>query len=476
MTRSSKTVGPPTERRSEFLTFYKGSYTTVVAELFALTGDLETARAVGAASFSRAWQAWPSIRALPEPVMWVRADAVNKAFAPARATRLLQHGLPPARPVTLDPEDQVVVAALQRLPKEQRRALVLHYMAGLPVSTVAELARCSDDQVERILDDGFDALVDLLDWPAVTAALGGPDDRGDPDEEYEWTVDVLQDSAHRLPRSITPSSPAVVFRRAAVARWAKRGAPVSAAAAACVGIVASLAVTSEPPTQSAVFGSGAGAGGDVFDASGPYDANAQPALLPAGPNAPIRGITVAQIRNEPAFVPAQAVAEALAVAGSATAGPATASPATAGPAAAGSASAGAAAGAAAGLTRGAALRAASAAPALPATTTTIQGTPTPTATPMTTTTTAPSSTTTVPTTTVPATTSDDPTTTTTPPTTTSDEPTTTTTTTSTTTTTTDEETTTTSPTTTETTDAETTTTSTSSEPSDEPTTTEASDS
>ena len=431
MTRSPKAVIPSADRRSEFVQFYRRSSTTIVAELFALTGDLEVARGVGAASFSRAWQAWPAIRSLPDPVMWVRADAVQKAFAPARGIRLLQHGLPPARPVALDTEDEVVVAALQRLPREQRLPLVLHYMAGLPVPTVAELARCSVGQVERILDDGFDRLVELLDWPAVTAALGGPDDRGDPDEEYEWTADVLQDSAYRLPKHVSPSSPAVVFRRAAVTRWTKRGAPVSAAAAACVGIIASLAIPAEPPTQSAVFGSGAGAGGDVFDAVGPQEPNAQPALMPAGPNAPIRGITVAQIRNQPAFLPAQAVAEALAAADQAAGRPA-----------AGPATAGAAAGAVAGRApRVAAPVAAAGAPAAattsPAgTTTSAPGTTSPGTTsssPGTTfpgTTTTGSTTTTTPapdpTTTTSPTTSDDPTSTTAPPT-TSDDPTTTTT-------------------------------------------------
>ena len=158
------------DRRSEFTEFYEAAYSTIVGELLALTGSIDHARAVGADPFSRAWQAWPSIRVLAEPDMWVRQDAMIRAYAPPRGMRLLQRGLPPIEPVDLDPEDDVLVAALQRLPMEQRLPLVLHYMAGVPVELIAEWARCTADQMEALLDDGFDALVAVLDWPVDAAA------------------------------------------------------------------------------------------------------------------------------------------------------------------------------------------------------------------------------------------------------------------------------------------------------------------
>ena len=45
------------DRRSEFTEFYEAAYSTIVGELLALTGSLDHAGAVGAGSFSRAWQA-----------------------------------------------------------------------------------------------------------------------------------------------------------------------------------------------------------------------------------------------------------------------------------------------------------------------------------------------------------------------------------------------------------------------------------
>ena len=236
------------DRRSEFTEFYEAAYSTIVGELLALTGSLDHARAVGAGSFSRAWQAWPSIRVLTEPEMWVREDAMIRAYAPPRGMRLLQRGLPPIEPVDLDPEDDVLVAALQRLPMEQRLPLVLHYMAGVPVELIAEWARCTADQTEVLLDDGFDTLVAVLDWPVDSSAEEHVEG-----EEYDWTAEALQESAQRLPLHITTPPPTIAFRHAKAVKLSKRGAPVGAAAAACLGLLLTLSTPSQPAARPAAF-------------------------------------------------------------------------------------------------------------------------------------------------------------------------------------------------------------------------------
>ena len=227
------------DRRTEFTEFYEAAYSTIVGELLALTGGLDHARAVSAGSFSRAWQAWPAIRLLTEPEMWVREDAMTRAYAPPRGMRLLQRGLPPIEPVHLDPEDDVLVAALQRLPMEQRLPLVLHYMAEVPTALIAEWVRCTPTQIEALLDDGFDTLVALLDWPVAVEHVDG--------EEYDWTAEALQDSGHRLPQHITTPPPTISFRHATAVKLTKRGAPVGAAAAACVGLAVALSLPSQQP-------------------------------------------------------------------------------------------------------------------------------------------------------------------------------------------------------------------------------------
>lgn len=229
------------DRRSEFSEFYEATYPTIVGELLAITGGLEHARAVGAGSFSRAWQAWPAIRSLAEPETWVREDAMAHAYAPLRGVRLLERGLPPIEPVVLDPEDDVLVAALQQLPMELRLPLVLHYMAGIPTELIATWFRCPPLDIDEQLDDAFDTLVATLDWPVdVDGYVDG--------EEYDWTADVLQDSSRRLPHHITTPLPTASFRHAAAVKLAKRGAPVSVAAAACLGLVVALSLPNQQPT------------------------------------------------------------------------------------------------------------------------------------------------------------------------------------------------------------------------------------
>ena len=130
-----------------------------------MTGDLDVAQTVARASYARTWQAWPAVRNLDWPVMWVRADAVRRMRRPPRGDRLLQHGLPALPEVALDPEDEVLVAGLQCLPAEHRLPLVLHYLGHVPVETITEWFGDPTEELEVRLDAGFDALVAILDWP-----------------------------------------------------------------------------------------------------------------------------------------------------------------------------------------------------------------------------------------------------------------------------------------------------------------------
>jgi hypothetical protein len=133
----------------------------------------------------------------------------------------------------------VLVAALQGIPIKHRLPLVLHYMAAVPTELIAEWRRCAPAEVEDLLDDGFDALVALLDWPVEA-------DEYVDGEEYDWTAEALQDSGHRLPQHITTPPPTISFRHATAVKISKRGAPVSAAAA-CVGLAVALALPGQQP-------------------------------------------------------------------------------------------------------------------------------------------------------------------------------------------------------------------------------------
>jgi hypothetical protein len=55
---------------------------------------------------------------------------------------------------TLDVVSRLLLEAIDRLPTRQRRALVLHYLAGLPISAAAEELGASEETTELLLTLG----------------------------------------------------------------------------------------------------------------------------------------------------------------------------------------------------------------------------------------------------------------------------------------------------------------------------------
>jgi RNA polymerase sigma-70 factor (ECF subfamily) len=127
--------------RDGFEVFYEATYRRLAVQLHAYLGDRAEAEDVVQEAYIRAWQRWSAISRYDEPFAWVRRVAWNLATSRlrrlARAARLLRQ----QRPVTVapapSPDHVALVAALRRLPERQRRAVVLHHLADLPVASVA---------------------------------------------------------------------------------------------------------------------------------------------------------------------------------------------------------------------------------------------------------------------------------------------------------------------------------------------------
>ena len=76
----------------------------------------------------------------------------------------------------ISPDRVALVAALQRLPRATREALVLHHLADLPVAEVAAVTGASVGTVKSRLSRGRTALAELLDHrkgPARARPSGG---------------------------------------------------------------------------------------------------------------------------------------------------------------------------------------------------------------------------------------------------------------------------------------------------------------
>ena len=150
--------------------FFDTSLPVVLAVARRLTGGGAGAEDIAVEALGRASAHWDRVSAMAEPRASVVPVAVNLVIGEARKRRPLR--LPVA--AEPDPADAVVVrgvlvAALRRLPRRQREAVALRYLADLPERDVAEAMGVTTGSVKKHLHRGLTALRD---------GLGGDLDRG----------------------------------------------------------------------------------------------------------------------------------------------------------------------------------------------------------------------------------------------------------------------------------------------------------
>ncbi len=152
--------------RDSFDGFFAATSARLVGQVYAVTGDLAEAQDCVQEAFARAWLRWPSVGAHPDPAAWVRLTAIR--LATSRFRRLwagrrawARAGEPPPADGP-SPDTVALVAALRRIPVEQRVAIVLHHLVGLPVEEVAAQTDAPTGTVKARLSRGRAALARLL--------------------------------------------------------------------------------------------------------------------------------------------------------------------------------------------------------------------------------------------------------------------------------------------------------------------------
>jgi RNA polymerase sigma-70 factor (ECF subfamily) len=164
---------------SGFVVLYEASYSRLVAQLTAVTGDVSEAEDVVQEAFVRAAQRWVTIGDYDSPELWVRRVAINLAVSSLRRAkrgtalvmrwgRDLEPGDLPG-PEGTDLERLAVVAALRTLPMRYRVVLTLHYLADLDVRGIAEELSIPEATVKTRLARGRRRLRDALDAAASDA-------------------------------------------------------------------------------------------------------------------------------------------------------------------------------------------------------------------------------------------------------------------------------------------------------------------
>ncbi len=152
---------------AEFDDFYTSSRARVTAQVYAMIGDRDEAQECVQEAYVRAWSHRRKLEHADHPEAWVRTVASRLAVSRWRRTVRGRRGPDRAlsHPGTTAPPSEshvAVVAALKQLPEAQRRVLVLHHIADLPVQEVAREVGAPEGTVKARLSRGRAALAALL--------------------------------------------------------------------------------------------------------------------------------------------------------------------------------------------------------------------------------------------------------------------------------------------------------------------------
>ena len=148
----------------DFDEFYAGTWRVLVAQVFAMVGDLGEAEDAVDEAYARAWQRWRQVHLYADPAAWVRTVAYRIAVSSwrrARNRRTAQQ-LSARAPVTQDASTLALVDALRNLPATQRRALVLHHLVGMSVAEISIETGGSVSAVKQWLSRGRRSLASAL--------------------------------------------------------------------------------------------------------------------------------------------------------------------------------------------------------------------------------------------------------------------------------------------------------------------------
>ncbi|MDZ5441958.1 SigE family RNA polymerase sigma factor [Micromonospora sp. 4G57] len=146
--------------------FYRGSRQRLLGFVYVLTGNLAEAQDAVQEAYIRAWQRWSTVRDYDDPEAWLRVVASRIAVSRwrslrSRARAYLRHGVEETSPAP-STDTLAVVEALRRLPEEQRTAIALYYLLGMPVAEVARETSAPVGTVKARLSRGRTALAGLL--------------------------------------------------------------------------------------------------------------------------------------------------------------------------------------------------------------------------------------------------------------------------------------------------------------------------
>lgn len=157
-----------------FDAFYQESFRRVVAQIYAMCGNMAEAQDCVQEAFVRAWDERKKLDTQQAPEVWVRTVAYRLAVSRWRKHSRAQRD--PDRAVEVSPDrepnpDRVALErALNQLSPDQRRVIVLHHYCDLSVADIADEVGAPTGTVKARLARGRAAMKQFLTDTTLTDA------------------------------------------------------------------------------------------------------------------------------------------------------------------------------------------------------------------------------------------------------------------------------------------------------------------
>ena len=138
----------------DFNELYHAHSGRLVAQIVAYTQDLPLAEDLVQEAFCRALARWSRISRYDDPIGWVRRVAWNLAsshWRRSRRTRAIAEGLPDETVSGPSPDRIELMRALAMLPPNQRRVVIMFYLADMSLAAIADFERISENAVKQRL-------------------------------------------------------------------------------------------------------------------------------------------------------------------------------------------------------------------------------------------------------------------------------------------------------------------------------------
>ncbi|MGA4508702.1 RNA polymerase sigma factor [Propionibacteriaceae bacterium G1746] len=160
---------------ASFDEFYQTSFNRLVAQIYAMCGNITEAQDCVQEAFIRAWDKRRQLDKAQSPEAWVRTVAyrlsVSRWRRNSRARRDADRAVEPIRTYEPGPDRVAIDAALAQISPEQRRVVVLHHLCDMSVAEIAHEIGAPQGTVKARLSRGRAALAPfLIDVPEVRHA------------------------------------------------------------------------------------------------------------------------------------------------------------------------------------------------------------------------------------------------------------------------------------------------------------------